>query len=137
MNSFRTHVVSCAGVLAVLALLAVTEDVTAASRSKRTKKRPITRPKFDPTADRVGLFKGMEEGKFDVRIIARDEKGGNVLIENKSKKPLTVKLPDAFVGVQVLKQFGMGAGGMGGGARCAASRARSAWPAVVLMIACA
>jgi hypothetical protein len=99
----------------MLALLTVTDDVTAASRSRRVSKRPITRPKFDPNADRVPLFQGIEQGTFDVKIIARDEKGGNVLIENKSKKPLTVKLPDAFVGVQVLKQFGMGAGGMGGG----------------------
>ena len=38
-----------------------------------------------------------------------------MLIKNNTKKPLNVKLPDAFAGVPVLKQLGIGGGGGGGG----------------------
>ena len=36
----------------------------------------------------------------------QDSAGGNVLIKNKTKKPLQIKLPDAFVGLPVAAQFG-------------------------------
>ncbi|MFQ5731321.1 MAG: hypothetical protein ACE5KM_05120 [Planctomycetaceae bacterium] len=64
----------------------------------------------------------MKKGQLAVRVIAKNSKGGRVLVENKTGKPLTVQLPKAFVGVQVLKQIGapgagVGAGGgLGGGA---------------------
>ena len=54
-------------------------------------------------------------------MILKNSKQGNVLIENKTDQPLTVKLPDAVVGVHVLKQGGLGmgmsapGGGAGGG----------------------
>ena len=52
-------------------------------------------------------------------MILKHSKQGNVLIENKTDQPLTVKLPDAVVGVHVLKQGGLGMGmsapGGGGG----------------------
>ena len=41
-----------------------------------------------------------------------------ILVTNTTDEPVTVELPEAFVAVQVLKQFGgggMGGGGMGGG----------------------
>ncbi|MGH7127546.1 MAG: hypothetical protein ACREJB_15145, partial [Planctomycetaceae bacterium] len=82
------------------------------SRSRERSKRPISNPKFDPTAEEIGLFEGMENGSLEVQVIPQNAKGGNVLIENTTDQPLTVKLPDAVVGVQVLKQFG---GEFGGG----------------------
>jgi hypothetical protein len=75
----------------------------------------ITKPKFDPAAERVGLFNGIEAGSLDVKMVPRDSFGGSLLIENRSDKPLTVDMPEAFVGVQVLRQFGGGGGGRGGG----------------------
>jgi hypothetical protein len=63
----------------------------------------------------VGLFEGMEDGRLEVTVIAKDANGGNLLIENKTDKPLTVAMPEAVVGVHVLKQFAGGGGGMMGG----------------------
>jgi hypothetical protein len=76
------------------------------------------RPIFpaDESARQVPLFDGMEEGVFEVQVIARDEFGGNLLITNVSDQPLNMQMPDAIVGVEVSPQgFGMGGGGMGGG----------------------
>lgn len=69
----------------------------------------------DP-ANAVDMFQAVQQGDIDVRLIAQNAKGGNVLIENKTDQPVTVKLPDAFAGV--LAQFGgggFGGGGLGGG----------------------
>lgn len=93
-------------------LLSVACPATAAERTRRS---IITKPKFDPEAEKVKLFDGMKDGTLDVKIITRDEMGGNVLIENTTDKPITVLLPDAFVATPVLKQFGAGGqGGVGG-----------------------
>jgi hypothetical protein len=78
-------------------------------------KKPITKPGFDPKAESVELFAAMADGQLNVKLIPKDSKQGNLLIENKTDKPLTVQLPEAFVGVQVLQQFGAGAGGLGQG----------------------
>jgi len=65
-------------------------------------------------ADTVEMFAGMKNGDIEVKFIAMDATRGNVMIENKTKKPLSVKLPDAFAAVPVLAQRGR-AGGLGGG----------------------
>lgn len=62
----------------------------------------------------VEMFAGMKSGDIDVKLIAMDSTKGNVMITNKTKKPLTVQLPKAFAGVPVLAQRG-NAGGLGGG----------------------
>jgi hypothetical protein len=67
----------------------------------------------EPTAT-VEMFAGMKSGDIEVKFIAMDATRGNVMIENKTKKPLTVKLPKAFAAVPVLAQRG-NAGGLGGG----------------------
>jgi hypothetical protein len=102
----------------VCLVLMCSADAMAVKRSKA--KRPIAKLTFDPTAESVELFDGMEQGLLEVKLIPKNSKQGNLLIENKTDKPLTVQMPDAFVGVQVLKQMGgmgggMGGGGMGGG----------------------
>ncbi len=66
----------------------------------------------------VGLFEGMESGDLHVRLITKNAAKGKVIIENKTKLPITIKLPATFAGVPVDAQFGgggMGGGGMGGG----------------------
>src|SRR4051812_44930147 len=82
-------------------------------------KNPIKKPKYDASAEAVELFEGVNAGQFSVTMISKSEFEASIFIENKTKKPLTVKLPSSAVGVQVLKQGfgggGMGAGGMGGG----------------------
>ena len=79
------------------------------------KKSVIKKPTHDPMAEEVELFAAIEAGQIDARLILKDEFEGNVFIENKTDKPLTIKLPRSAVGVQVLKQgFGPMAGGQGG-----------------------
>jgi hypothetical protein len=96
-------------VLLTLALLA-TGTVQA------EKKGTITKPKLDPNAPVVDLFKGMEEGQLSTKLIQKDSKSGNLLIENLTKETITVEMPESFVGVHVLNQgFGGAGGGLGGG----------------------
>ena len=102
---------------ALVAVFCVAQALPAAARTGRV--RAITKPKFDPDAKQVGLFQGIKDGSLAAQLILKNSKQGNVLIENKTDQPLTVKLPDAVVGVHVLKQGGLGMGmsapGGGGG----------------------
>ncbi|MGA2066999.1 MAG: hypothetical protein ABSG86_18615 [Thermoguttaceae bacterium] len=76
-------------------------------------------------AQQVDLFEGMRNGDLAVHFVPKDSRQARVTIENKTQKPLTVKLPEAFAGVPVLAQNGNGNGnnnnnnnrnqGMGGG----------------------
>ena len=50
------------------------------------------------------LFETMDAKQVDVKLVHKDEASGNLLIENKTEKPLNVQLPEAFVGVHVLNQ---------------------------------
>src|SRR5262245_12767634 len=73
-------------------------------------------PKAPPTS--IGLFEGMESGDIEVKVIPKDSTEGTITIANKTKKPLTIKLPEAFAGVPVLAQGGLlggNGGGVGGG----------------------
>jgi hypothetical protein len=99
----RAGLISCC-----LALVMITQLVGAG-------RIPVQNLKLDPKAAKVELFDGMEDGSLTSRLIPDDIHGGNVFIENKTNKPLTVILPEAVVGVHVLKQMGGMMGGMGGG----------------------
>ena len=65
-------------------------------------------------SEEVELFAAIEAGELEVKLIPRDAKQANVIITNKTNKPLKVRMPDAFAGVPVLAQIG-GFGGQGGG----------------------
>ena len=69
---------------------------------------------FNPDDQTVEMFQAMDAGQIDVTLIPKNSKQCRVMIENKSDKPLNVRLPEAFAGVPVLAQMG-GMGGMGGG----------------------
>lgn len=97
--------------LAATIILGASVSVPAAKKTSR----PITKPKFDPSAERIGLFEGMKDGRLAVKVIMKNSMSGNVLIENTTEQPVTVELPDAVVGVHTLAQFGAGAGLGGGG----------------------
>ncbi len=71
--------------------------------------------KSEPTVKEVELFAAMESGEIDVKLIPKNSKQSTVIIENKGDAPLRIKLPDAFAGVPVLAQMGMGMGGGGMG----------------------
>ncbi|MBN2473364.1 MAG: hypothetical protein JXB62_02055 [Pirellulales bacterium] len=89
---------------------------------------------FNPDHAAVEMFSAIEDGQISVKLIPKDSTLCQVLIENKTDKPLNVKLPEAFAGVPVLAQNlgggnrnnrnsggnqgfggGMGMGGMGMG----------------------
>jgi hypothetical protein len=69
-------------------------------------------------AETVEMFSAIENGQIAVKLIPKDSTQSRVMIENKTDKPLNVKLPETFAGVPVLAQARGGAGGgMGGGGR--------------------
>jgi hypothetical protein len=103
MVRFRTQ----CSVLLALALLVV-------GTAQAAKKGAITKPKLDPSAPVVDLFKGMEDKQLSTKLLQKDSKSGNLLIENLTKETITVDMPESFVGVHVLNQGGFG-GGQGGG----------------------
>lgn len=91
------------GLLVVPALL-----LSAERRSQRTA--------TDAAAPAVDMFAAIESKDIDVKLIPKDDKESRVIIKNNTRKPLTVKLPDAFAGVPVLAQRG-GAPAAGGANR--------------------
>jgi hypothetical protein len=65
--------------------------------------------------DARDIFAAIDDGQAEVTFIAKNDHAARVIITNKTKKPLHVRLPEAFAGVPVLAQFGGGGGGRGGG----------------------
>ena len=69
----------------------------------------------------VEFFAARQAGMIEVDFIPRNSKQANILIRNKTDKPVALAMPQAFGGIPVLAQFGgggmggMGGGGMGGG----------------------
>ena len=57
-----------------------------------------------PPNGSIGLFEAIEAGQIDAKLILKDETAGRVLLTNKTKQPLTIKLPEAFAGVPALAQ---------------------------------
>lgn len=72
---------------------------------------PVTARSEQPEAQSVELFAAMENGQIDVKVIPKDASQVRVLITNKTKEALNVKLPKAFAAVPVLAQAAGGAGG--------------------------
>ncbi len=73
---------------------------------------------FNPDHKTVEMFEAIKGGQIGVKLIPKDSTECRVLIENKTKQPLNVKLPEAFAGVPVLAQAvapGLGGGNIGGG----------------------
>ena len=48
--------------------------------------------------DSIDLFAGMDSGDLQVKLIPKNDREASLLITNKTKQPLSVVLPDAFVG---------------------------------------
>lgn len=68
--------------------------------------RVLLNPRFDSDAEQVELFAALETGRVSARMMPRNAEGGALFLENHTDRPLTVVLPEAVVGVQVLPQFG-------------------------------
>jgi hypothetical protein len=65
----------------------------------------------------VEMFKAMADGEIAVVIKTKDERDANLVVTNKSKRPLAIKMPSAFSAVPIMRQGvgGLAGGGMGGG----------------------
>ena len=63
---------------------------------------------YDPADQTVEMFAAIKKGDIAVKLIPKDSTQCKVLIENKTNKPLNVKLPEAFAGVPALAQIGAG-----------------------------
>ena len=64
------------------------------------------------------LLAAETQGLVAVKYIPNDSRSAQIVITNRTQRPVTLRLPAAFAGVPVLAQMGMG--GMGGGGRAAA-----------------
>jgi hypothetical protein len=58
----------------------------------------------NPDALVVDMFPAIENGQIDVKLIPKDVAQFRMVITNKTKQPLSVRLPDAFGAVPVLAQ---------------------------------
>jgi hypothetical protein len=103
---------------ALVGVLALTFVAPGLSADSKKPKKVVPAVKFDASAERMDVFEGIEQGKLEVKMVPTNALGGKLFIENNGDKPLNVEFPAAFIGKQVLKQFGgggMGGGGYGGG----------------------
>ncbi len=53
------------------------------------------------------LFDALDAGVIDAQLILRDETAGRIIVTNKTKQPLTIKLPEGMAGVPALAQFNL------------------------------
>jgi hypothetical protein len=58
-----------------------------------------------PEGEPVEVFSALEKGQIEVQLIARDPARANLLVRNKTDKPLNIVLPAAFAAVPVLAQL--------------------------------
>lgn len=69
----------------------------------------------------VDMFEAMKNDQIAVKFIPKNANAANLIIENKTKEPLAVQVPEAFAGVPVIlgqaaaADAGQGLGGGGGG----------------------
>ena len=70
---------------------------------------------IDP-AKAIDLFGAVDKGQLEMKFVAKSDHDARVIITNKTKQPMTIRLPEAFAGVPVVAQrMGGGGGGFGGG----------------------
>lgn len=67
-----------------------------------------------PSAATQDVLAADQAGLAAVRYIPNDSRSAQIVVANRSDRPLTLRLPDAFAGVPVLAQNMMGGGGGGG-----------------------
>lgn len=95
--------------VAVLFCASAAMMVVAAPGEKQTEKqsaKPSAAKTEAPAAETVDVFDAMKNDQIGVKFIAMNPNKANIVIENKTKKPLTVKLPDVIAGMPVLAQVG-------------------------------
>ena len=56
----------------------------------------------------VDLFAAMKSGDVEAKIIPKNDRESRIVLKNNTKRPLSVRLPDAFAGVPALAQMPFG-----------------------------
>lgn len=102
----------------VVGLIVVATAVSAGrSAANELRSESASSPGRNVTADRgsaADLLEAERQGLVAVRFIPADSRSAQVIVTNRTKKPLTLRLPAAFVGVPVLAQMGGGPMGNAG-----------------------
>lgn len=62
-------------------------------------------PKGAPKGAAVDIFSAIEAGQVEARLITKDSSQCRLMVTNKTDKPLSVRLPEAFAGVPILAQL--------------------------------
>jgi hypothetical protein len=107
MSRFSLRCVTCTCIL-----LSVATCLTAAKKERTRKRSGVIRNlKYDPAAEPVKLFDGLEDHRLTARVVPKNEFVANVYLTNTTDKPLTVVLPKAVAAVHVLKQVGNSSSG--------------------------
>ena len=102
---------------ALVALLAFNSAVAEDEKPVTLKRITKTKAPIDGVQV-VDLFDAIKNKQIEVNVIAPNVEKANIKVVNKSKKPLSIKIPAAFAGVPVVAQGipgGAGGGGLGGG----------------------
>jgi hypothetical protein len=66
---------------------------------------PQVKPRDAEKWESVEMFAAMEAGDIEVKLIAKSDAEAQIRIRNKTDRPLSVRLPDAFAGVPALAQI--------------------------------
>jgi hypothetical protein len=94
--------------------------VSASSRANAAESASATAPAISASAV-TDLFEAEERQLVSLRYIPNDAKSAQIIVTNRTRRPLTLRLPASFAGIPVLAQMGgMGMGGGGGQAGFAA-----------------
>jgi hypothetical protein len=102
--------------------------VVAGAAVPGTAREPVAPSLASSSAAVQDVLDAEAAGLVTVRYVPNDARSAQIIVTNRSKKPLTLRLPTAFAGVPVLAQMmgmgggggggaGFGAGGIGGGAQ--------------------
>ena len=100
-----------------LSLLALSLLVGVALHGEAKSPTPVGKAGFGPQAGFAEheFFDAIDKGLIDVKFIARNDHAARLIIANKLKEGVNLRLPEAFAGVPEVVLAQMGGGGFGGG----------------------
>lgn len=103
--------------LMIAAMVVLSSSLLPAATPKGSSARSAKPRDASAVGEPVDLIDAIDAGQVDAKFIPKDSTQAQVMIANRTKKPLSVRLPEAFAGMPVLKQVGGGGGGqsVGGG----------------------
>jgi len=105
------------GILIAMVAVGVAVDPAGAQQKKNDVIRNVVKRSNKPEKGytQVDMFQAMKSGEIKVALVQKDATKAVVHFENKTNKPLSIKLPSTFAGVPTLKQGGIAGGGAIGG----------------------